>query len=204
MDLSTGSATSVRANIWLVPSTIIQPLALAATGQPRSVNELVNAREASLEMLLKFSMKDWCLSMSSGETGMEVAAGVGVGIGAAVAVGVGRRPGAAVTAGVGEEMFGTALAPCAGPEVAVGSGGREGKAIVGTVVGPSTATGVAAGASPCICRCCGSVAGCSQAVAPIANISSAKKTRIIGFSFGIRPPTHSYWSQRDTCEAASS
>ena len=65
-------------------------------------------------MLLKFSTKDSCLSMSSGETGTEVAEGVGAGFGAEVAVSVGRGAGAGVPPGVGEGMIATAVEPGSG------------------------------------------------------------------------------------------
>ena len=122
---------------------------------------------------MKFSMKDSCLSMSSGESGTSVAAGVGGGFGVLVAVGVGRGPGAGVAAGVGDGMLGMALEAGAVLGVAVGEGVEDVNRVCETAVGPSATLGVAVGASRCICRCCGSVLGCEQAVAPIANISKA-------------------------------
>ena len=72
-----------------------------------------------------------------------------------------------------EGMFETAVEPGSGPDAAVGAGVEGGNAVLETAVGSSTAFWVVEGVSRCICRCCGSVLGCEQAVAPIANISKA-------------------------------
>ena len=84
--------------------------------------------------------------MSSGETGMEVAAGVGAGLGAEAAVGVGRGAGVGVAVRVGEGMIATAVEPRAGPDGAVEAEGEDGDAIVKMAVGSSTAFRVAEGA----------------------------------------------------------
>ena len=70
-------------------------------------------------------------------------------------------------------MFETAVEAGAGPGVAVGAGVEDGNVICETAVGPPTTFRVAEGASRCVGRCCGSVLGCEQAVAPMANISKA-------------------------------
>lgn len=111
--------------------------------------------------------------MSSGETGMEVAAGVGPGFGTEVAVSVGREAGAAVLAGVGEGMIATTVETGAGPDGAVEAGGEDRAAIFETAVGAWTTFGVEEGALRCTDRCGGSALGCEHAMAPIANISKA-------------------------------
>ena len=70
-------------------------------------------------------------------------------------------------------MFETVVAPGVGPGVAVGAWVKDGNGVCERAVGLPTAFLVAEGASPRICRCCGSAPCCEQAVAPIANISKA-------------------------------
>ena len=103
----------------LGPSVVLMvshPLTMAATGYPPSVSSLGMSKEASYEMLTKFSRKSSAPASSPGD--VETRPPVGVGEGGGTEVGVGEGAGAEVAAGAGRGVLDPATAPGTGAGVA--------------------------------------------------------------------------------------